>query len=251
MNAESQDPFSVRRLVEDLDIARLAEYLHLTPDQVTKMAVRGKVPGRRVGGQWRFSEAEIHHWLEERIGLSDPEELEKVEKVLDRAAEKTDGTDAGTESLSQLCSLRTIQVPLKSRTRGSVIRTMCSLAAESGFLWDAAAMTDAVMQREKLHPTALDCGVALLHPRRPQTSILSDSVVALGIAPTGLPFSDRGQLTDVFFLICSYNDAAHLRILAKLSRFVSQPEFLEKLRESVDAKEAWQVIVDAEEAEQE
>lgn len=244
-------PSSPDEFVEDLDISKLAEYLHMTPDQVTKMAVRGKVPARRVGGQWRFSEAEIHHWLEERIGLSDPDQLEKVEKVLDRAAEKSDGSSVGNESLSQLCSLRTIQVPLTSRTRGSVIRTMCGLAAESGFLWDAAAMTDAVMQREQLHPTALDCGVALLHPRRPQTSILSDSVVALGIAPTGLPFSDRGQLTDVFFLICSYNDSAHLRILAKLSRFVSQSDFLEKLRASGDAKEAWGVIADAEAAEEE
>ena len=51
--------------MEDLDVARLANYLHLSPDQVTKMAVRGRIPGRKVGGQWRFSEAEIHHWLEE------------------------------------------------------------------------------------------------------------------------------------------------------------------------------------------
>ena len=56
--------------MDDLDVAKLAEYLHLTPDQVTRMAVRGKVPARKVVGQWRFSEAEIHHWLEERIGAS-------------------------------------------------------------------------------------------------------------------------------------------------------------------------------------
>ena len=47
--------------MEDLDVPKLAEYLHLTPEQVKKMAVRGRLPGRRVGGQWRFSEAEIHH----------------------------------------------------------------------------------------------------------------------------------------------------------------------------------------------
>ncbi|MEM9646015.1 MAG: PTS sugar transporter subunit IIA, partial [Planctomycetota bacterium] len=210
--------------MEDLDVAKLAEYLHLTPPQVTKMAVRGKIPARRVGGDWRFNEAEIHHWLDERIGLSNEDELDKVDEMLDRAH-----GDAGTEKLSQLCSLPTIAVPLQARTRGSVIRSMCQLASESGFLWDAAAMAEAVKTREQLHPTALDCGVALLHPRRPQTSILSDSVVALGICPAGLPFSDRGQLTDIFFLICSYNDSAHLRILANLSRLVAQAEFLEKL----------------------
>lgn len=227
--------------MDDLDIPKLAEYLHLRPEQVAKMAVRGKIPGRKVSGEWRFSEHEIHHWLEERIGLSDQDQLEDIEPMIEGVA-----GESGEETLSQLCSIRTTAVPLKARTRGSVIRAMCGLASESGFLWDAAAMAEAVAQREKLHPTALDCGVALLHPRRPQTSILADSVVALGICQTGLPFSDSGQLTDVFFLICSYNDSAHLRILANLSRLVAQPTFLANLRSAQTPAEAWQVIADAE-----
>ena len=65
-------------------------------------------------------------------------------------------------------------------------------------MWDALAMAEAVKAREKMHPTALDCGVALLHLRRPQTSILSDSVLALAVCPSPLPFSDTGHLTDIF-----------------------------------------------------
>lgn len=227
--------------MEDLDVAKLAEYLHLRPDQIDKMAKQGKLPGRRVGGVWKFSEAEIHHWLEERIGLSDGEELDRVEQVIERAT-----SDAEELPISQLCSAQTIAVPLQARTRGSVIRNMCDLAAQSGFLWDAPAMADSVSQREKLHPTALDCGVALLHPRRPQSSILSDSVIALGLCSAGLPFSNKGQLTDIFFLICSYNDSAHLRILAKLSRLVADEEFLSRLRDSQSPTEAWHVIADME-----
>ena len=67
--------------MEDLDIPQLAEYLHITPDQVRKMVSRGNLPGRRVGGDWKFNEAEIHHWLEERIGLSDQGELDQVRAV--------------------------------------------------------------------------------------------------------------------------------------------------------------------------
>src|SRR5262245_42062690 len=55
----------------DFDLDRLAAYLHMMPDDVQKLAERGKLPGRRVGGAWRFSAAEIHHWMEDRIGLSD------------------------------------------------------------------------------------------------------------------------------------------------------------------------------------
>ena len=59
----------------DFDMHTLARYLHLTPQQVAKLADRGKLPGRKVSGEWRFSKADIHHWLETRIGLSDEEEL--------------------------------------------------------------------------------------------------------------------------------------------------------------------------------
>ncbi len=228
--------------MEDLDVARLAEYLHLTPDQVTRMATRGKLPGRKVGGQWRFSEAEIHHWLEERIGASEGEELDRVQRVLDRAA-----GEVVDRPIHELCTIESIAVPLNARTRGSVIRSMCDLAARSGLMWDAPAMAEAVKAREQMHPTALAGGVALMHPRRPQTSILADSVVALAICPSPIPFADQGHLTDIFFLICSYDDATHLRILAKLSRMIGDGELLNDLRQSQSAAEAWEHLRRSEE----
>lgn len=229
--------------MEDLDVARLADYLHLTPDQVKKMAVRGRIPGRKVGGQWRFSEAEIHHWLEERIGASDLEELGRVQRVLDRAAGDTEDLP-----ISELCPLEAIEVPLNARTRGSVVREMCRVVASTGRLWDATAMSEAVMAREQMHPTALDCGVALLHPRRPQSSNLSESTIGLGICPAAIPFSASGHATDIFFLICSYDDASHLRILAKVSRMIAEGDLLAKLRASETSGQAWDSLQQAEQA---
>ena len=68
--------------IDDFDIDSLAAHLHLSAEQVRKMVERNKLPGRRVGGEWKFSRAEIHHWFEERIGVSDETELARVEKVL-------------------------------------------------------------------------------------------------------------------------------------------------------------------------
>lgn len=227
---------------ENFDVAQLAAYLHLRPEQVSKMAQQGKLPGRRIGGAWRFAEAEIHHWLEDRIGASDNEQLDEVDAVLSRA----DGPHKTRVNIADLCPLDVIEVPLQARTKASVIRTMSDLATRAGMLWDAATMAEAVRAREDLHPTALDCGVALLHPRRPQTSILADSVVALGRTSQALPFSDTGHLTDIFFLIASYDDAAHLRILARISRIVSDEQFLAEMREANDAAAAREALVDAE-----
>ncbi|MEO1614404.1 MAG: PTS sugar transporter subunit IIA [Planctomycetota bacterium] len=228
--------------MEDLDLAQLAQYLHVTPHQVEKMAVRGRVPGRKVRGEWRFNQAEIHHWLEAQIGATDDSmELDRVQKVVDRMT-----TETQDRSITDLCSTETIEIPLSARTRSSVIRTMCDLVSRSGLMWDAPAMVEAVRSREQMHPTALDCGVALMHPRRPQTSILADTVVGLAVSQAPIPFSDQGHMVDVFFLICSYDDSAHLRTLAKLSRLIAVESLLQRLRECVSAGEAWECLREAE-----
>src|SRR5262245_4491023 len=212
---------------EDFDIDRLAEYLHMMPAAVLKLAERGKLPGRRVGGQWRFSAAEIHHWLEDRIGLSDDDALVQMEGALDRASTSA---DPGEISIANLLHAESIETPLDARTRGSVITRMTELAARTHLLWDPVQMADAVRAREEMHSTALDIGVALLHPRRPMSAILAEAVLALGLTPRGIPFGSDGNVTDIFFLICSTSDHEHLRILARLSRVINDQDFLAAVR---------------------
>jgi nitrogen PTS system EIIA component len=220
----------------DFDVDSLARYLHITPQQVLRLAERDNVPGRKIGGQWKFSRAEIHHWLEARIGAADQADLAHVQGLLDREAAEREPVIV---TISDLLLPEAIAIPLAARTKKSVIKSMVELAAKTGHLWDPAEMAEAVEAREHLHPTALDNGVALLHPRRPLAGILAQPVLALGRTGQGIPFgSETGQLTDVFFLICSTSDSQHLRTLARLSRLISAEGFLNGLREAECAEEA-------------
>jgi PTS system nitrogen regulatory IIA component len=224
---------------KEFDVDQLAAYLHLTPDKVVKLASQARLPGRRVGGEWRFPESAIHHWLEEKIGVSDPLELTKVEAMLDR----TMTVEEYQGGLADFMTTDAIAIPFAARTRGSVVREMCQLAATTGLLWDPETMAEAVAAREDLHPTALENGVAMLHPRRPQSSILSEPLIALGVSTNPIPFGNSsGHLTDVFFLICSTDDRIHLRLLARLSRLVSDDVWLTHLRSSASAAEALEWI---------
>jgi nitrogen PTS system EIIA component len=225
---------------KDLDVDELAAYLHLTPPQVRRLADREQLPGRRIAGEWRFSEAEVHAWLEERIGASNIDELSKVQQVVDRWSDRK--SDIG--ELASLLRMEAIEIPLAARTRSSVVRRMCGLAEQAGVLWDATRMVAAVLDREALHPTALDNGVALLHPRRPQASILAEPMLALGVTAQPLPFgNESGHLTDVFFLICSTDDRVHLQVLAKISRLLSGTDFLSELRHVETPREAFETLV--------
>ncbi len=228
----------------DFDLQGLARYLHLAPQQVAKLADRGQLPGRKVGGEWKFSMSDIHHWLERRIGLSDEEELLEVEGVLSGSAQVQHEQDI---SIAQMMPLEAIAVPLPARTRSSVIDSMVGLGAQTGWLWDPQTMAEAVRSREEMHSTALANGVALLHPRRPLPKILAQALVALGVTSTGIPFGADVPMTDVFFLILSTEDRGHLRTLARLSRILTTPGFVEALRTAPDAKAARQLVVDTEE----
>ncbi len=227
----------------DFDVAGLAAYLHLSPQQIDRLVTRGRLPGRRVGGEWRFSHAEIHHWMEKRIGLADEEELVNVEGALSRHAENH---GAENPTLASWLSTDTIAVPLAARTKNSVIESMTQLAARTGLLWDAGRMADAVRAREDLQSTAMECGMAFLHPRRPQASILAEPILALGRTTSGIPFGGDGGLTDIFVLICSTDDRGHLQILARLSRLAGNPAFLSDLRIATTAQDVYDLMAAAE-----
>src|SRR5262245_13326769 len=106
---------------DDFGIESLADYLHLDQGQVMRLVERGKLPGRRVGGAWRFSPAEIHHWLEERIGVSSDAELEQMEGALRRAS---GNVDEPAVSIVAMLPREAIALPLAARTRSSVIASM-------------------------------------------------------------------------------------------------------------------------------
>lgn len=224
----------------DFDLASLAAFLHLTPDQVRKMAERDKIPGRKIGGSWKFSKAEIHQWFEDRIGLSDEKELTLVERVLEQQPIHAQLEDF---QIADLLTVDRIFLPFNARTKNSVIDSICQLSSLSGVLWEPEKMAEALRRREELHPTALENGVALLHPRRPMPNIMSESFLSLGISPSGIPFGGpRGCLTDVFFLIGSTSEPFHLRLLARVSRLLQSSDFLIQLRSAESPQQALQII---------
>lgn len=227
----------------DFDVMQLAKFLQLSPQRVEKLAERDKLPGRKIGGAWRFSRAEIHHWMEERMGSLSESELVEMEGTLDREASIPDMP----QSVTELLSIDAMAVPLAAKTKDRAITAMVDLAAGTGQLWDPAKMIDAVRSREQMHPTAMPGGVALLHPRRPLGGILGEPLLAYGRTVQGIPFGGgRNSLTDIFFLICSVDDTQHLRTLARLSRLIGDGEFLSVLREAPDAVATHQLIAERE-----
>ena len=73
---------------ESISIEELATRIGRDRRDVEKLANRGRIPGRKVGGMWQFHPTEIRHWLEHEMrGYSDSE-LAALEEG--QRAEETD-----------------------------------------------------------------------------------------------------------------------------------------------------------------
>jgi excisionase family DNA binding protein len=49
-----------------LTVREVAHYLRLAESTVYRLAQEGKLPGRKIGGAWRFPKKSLDEWLNER-----------------------------------------------------------------------------------------------------------------------------------------------------------------------------------------
>src|SRR5579871_1401517 len=185
MRDESSSSFILRRerdmANEMMDLEQLADYIQRDKREVTKLANRGYLPGRKVGGEWRFARAEINQWLETQLPDYTEEQL--------KALETRDMRAQGEEPLiAGMLAHTNIAVPLPASTRASVLKELVNLAEQSWQVYDPDAILEAIRQREEMGSTALEAGVAIPHPRRPLPQALGDHILAYGRTATGIPF---------------------------------------------------------------
>src|ERR1700730_12414056 len=117
---------------EMMDLDEVATYLHRDKREVSKLADRGHLPGRKVGGEWRFARAEINHWIETQL----PDYSEKQLTALE-----TRGLEDDNQRLviSELLSEPTTAVPLAASTRASALKELVNLAEQSWQVYDPEA----------------------------------------------------------------------------------------------------------------
>jgi len=218
----------------------LAKKLDRDKREIEKMVNRGLVPGRRVGGEWRFNEIEITHWLEQELRRFEDAALAHLEQNQDSEILET------AHPVAELLRRETVEVPLDAGTRPSVLTALMEVAGRTWQIWDPAALLKAIREREEVMSTGFDNGVAIPHPRNPLPEALGEPLLVFGKTLSGIPFgAPKRQLTDMFFLVLARDTATHLQILARLGRLMQLPDFLENLRATENADEAYELIRDA------
>ena len=220
-----------------LSLDELAVQLGRDKRELDKLVSRGRIPGHRVDGHWRFHPAEIRQWLEQEMRGYDTTELAAVEES------QRGASLAGSSPLAAVLHRDTVQVPMDARTRPSVLETLLEVAGRTWQVWEPAALLAAILEREGVMSTGFESGVAIPHPRNPLPNALGASIVAYGRTLSGIPFgAPKRTLTDVYFLVLCRDSRTHLSVLARLGRLLEVPQFLDELRAAPDSATSYEVI---------
>lgn len=226
---------------EPYSLKDLAKQLGRDSRELEKLVNRGRIPGRKVNGEWQFHPTEITHWLEQEMRGYTTSELERVEQI------HSPTQDDSNYLISNLMPEELIEVPLNARTKRSVLESLIEVAGRTWQIWEPAKILTAVQEREAAYPTAFENSVAIPHPRSPLPDAVGDPLIAYGRTLSGIPFgAPNGALTDIFFLVICPEPSTHLSVLARLGRMMQTPDFVEQLREVSTPQQTRNVIIEFE-----
>ncbi|MCH2185183.1 PTS sugar transporter subunit IIA [Myxococcota bacterium] len=134
---------------------------------------------------------------------------------------------------------------VESGAKEGLLAEMARALAKSVPALDPDRLLEVLMEREALQSTGIGEGVAIPHGK---VAGLESLVASFARCREGLDFdSIDGQPTQLFFLLVvpEHSGGAHLKALARISRFFRDPEFREKLVQA----ESIESVLDAIEAE--
>lgn len=211
----------------DLTVQEVSTLLQVSEEVIQVWLEKGKIPGYRFQNEVRFSREEIDEWV-----------VRHYDQV-QMASENSLGTKQF--NLYRALHRGYVLKDIEGDTKEELIQnTMQKVAKDLEF--NAEGMTELLLDREKLMPTALNKGIAVPHTRDFLLSKMYDVVVVV-YPKNPLEFGalDNKPVHTLFFLFAC-QDKRHLNLLAKIAFFCTQNEHLALLEEKPDKKELLNAI---------
>jgi len=228
----------------NMSLDEVADYLHLTNQDVEELVKTGQIPNQYRGGRYVFIRGEVDAWASQRIlGLEKQNLVEYHQKT-------TRGTRAVLDQdalMPDLIRTEYINPAMASKTKRSIIHDMVELAENTGRVLDVVSLRESVEAREEICPTSLPGGIALLHCRHHEPFRFDGSFIVFGRTMQDIMFSaPDGRATKFFFLLCCQDERLHLHTLARLCLMAVKTDMLLRLYEAADEEAIYDIIIGSE-----
>ncbi|OCA82749.1 PTS fructose transporter subunit IIABC [Pseudobacillus wudalianchiensis] len=132
-------------------------------------------------------------------------------------------------NITDLLTKETMILHLQSTDKASVIDELVEKLAQAGRLNDRQQYKEAILAREAQSTTGIGEGIAIPHAK---TSAVKTPAIAFGRSTEGIDYEALdGQPSHLFFMIAAPEGAndTHLETLSRLSSFLMDPGFRQKL----------------------
>jgi PTS system nitrogen regulatory IIA component len=209
----------------DLKLKDVADLLNVSETTIRRWLAEGKIPSYRLNHQYRFARVEIENWmLERKLKLEKSSETESLQE----------SPEYSKKGWQQFCLFRAIHkgaVVLKatSESKEKIIQEVMEETASILNL-DAEVLTELLLDREKMMPTALNHGVAVPHTRDFLLKTHHDVLIVVHLdEQIDWGALDHKPVHTLFFLFAC-DDKHHLNLLAKLAHLSSDADALQFLQ---------------------
>jgi len=213
----------------DLKIKDVAGLLNVSETTIRRWLKDGKIPAYLLNHQYRFSRNEIEDWMLKcklNKGGFPPFGEKQIYPPLDEAPVIQKG---GMQQFSLYRAMHKggVLIDVPGKTKEQIIKNaMHKVASRIGL--DPDVMTELLLDREALIPTALNNGIALPHPRDTVLKIPGSDLVITVFPQKPIEYGalDGLPVHTLFFLFSS-SDKTHLHLLSKIAHLSSQQTSLD------------------------
>lgn len=204
----------------DLTIKDVAELLNVSQSTIEQWIQEGSMPCYRIADQYRFSRMEIEDWVLSRQSGNSP---------FNQGSTVTESSGSQQFSLFRAIHKGGVLHEVEGVDKEEVIRNAMKVIA-SDLNLDADVLSEMLIDREKLQPTAIGNGIGLPHTR---DSFINDHHDRVVVCFPKEPIEDYGALdgepVNVLFFLFATDDKRHLHLLAKIAHLANKEETLELL----------------------
>lgn len=206
----------------DLKLKDVVELLNISETTIKRWISDGKIPYYRLNNQYRFSRSEIENWVLSCKQGGDFSPFDDEESPKEKL---------GTQQFGLYRAIHKggVYSNIPGDTKEEVIRNAMQQIAQDLHL-DAEVITELLLDRENLMPTALSNGIGVPHTR---DFLLQESYDVIAVVFPAKPIEYGaldGKPVHTLFFLFACDDKRHLHLLAKLAHLSSKPENLAYLK---------------------